>query len=146
MGVFWRKLTILSADKYIVNDLAIQGVKVSTGRVANIEMILFEYPQLTIRGLDINGLVQERGNSSALAMDLHLSCSNPSIYCRLCLNIPSSLSESLIYCRWCLNIPSSLCDFSLISPARYQRTWYVVGDVWISPAHDYRAWYIVGDV
>ena len=28
----------------------------------------------------INGLVQERHNSSVLAMELHLSCSNPSIY------------------------------------------------------------------
>ena len=28
----------------------------------------------------IDGLVQERRNSSALAMELHLSCSNPSIY------------------------------------------------------------------
>ena len=31
--------------------------------------------------LYINGLVQERRNSSALAMELHLSCTNPSIYC-----------------------------------------------------------------
>ena len=30
--------------------------------------------------LDIDGLVQERRNSSALAMELHLSCINPSIY------------------------------------------------------------------
>ena len=28
----------------------------------------------------INGLMQERRNSSALAMELHLSCINPSIY------------------------------------------------------------------
>ena len=28
----------------------------------------------------INGLVQQRSNSSALAMELHLSCTNPSIY------------------------------------------------------------------
>ena len=28
---------------------------------------------------NINGIVQERGNSSALAMELHLSCANPSI-------------------------------------------------------------------
>ena len=28
---------------------------------------------------DIDGLVQERRNSSALAMELHLSCTNPSI-------------------------------------------------------------------
>ena len=29
---------------------------------------------------DIDGLVQERRNSSALAMELHLSCTNPSIW------------------------------------------------------------------
>ena len=28
----------------------------------------------------INGLVQERHNSSALVMELHLSCTNPLIY------------------------------------------------------------------
>ena len=30
----------------------------------------------------IDGLMQERRNSSALAMELHLSCTNPSIYAR----------------------------------------------------------------
>ena len=29
---------------------------------------------------NINGLVQERRNSSALAMELHLFCTNPSIW------------------------------------------------------------------
>ena len=29
----------------------------------------------------IDGLVQERRNSSALAMELRLACTNPSIYC-----------------------------------------------------------------
>ena len=29
----------------------------------------------------IDGLVQERHNSSALAMELHLHCNNPAIYC-----------------------------------------------------------------
>ena len=34
-----------------------------------------------VRGNEyIDGLLQERRNSSALAMELHLSCSNPSIY------------------------------------------------------------------
>ena len=28
----------------------------------------------------INGLVQERSNSSALAMELHISCNNPLIW------------------------------------------------------------------
>ena len=31
-------------------------------------------------GEDVNGLVQERRNSSALAMELRLSCTNPSNY------------------------------------------------------------------
>ena len=30
---------------------------------------------------DIDGLVQERYNSSALAMELHLSCTNPLVWC-----------------------------------------------------------------
>ena len=30
--------------------------------------------------LQIYGLVQEKRNSSALAMELHLSCTNPPIY------------------------------------------------------------------
>ena len=34
---------------------------------------------------DIHGLVQERRNSSALAMELRLSCTNPSIYLHLAL-------------------------------------------------------------
>ena len=33
-------------------------------------------------GVDIDGLVQERRNSSALAMELRLSCTNTSIYAR----------------------------------------------------------------
>ena len=32
-----------------------------------------------MRNLHIDGLVQERRNSSALAMELRLSCTNPSI-------------------------------------------------------------------
>ena len=34
----------------------------------------------------MDGLVQERGNSSALAMELHLSCTKPSIW--LCNEVP----------------------------------------------------------
>ena len=38
--------------------------------------------QFSQRGpvMHIDGLVQERRNSSALAMELHLSCTNPPIY------------------------------------------------------------------
>ena len=38
---------------------------------------------LTAEYLHINGLVQERFNSSVLAMGLRLSCTNPSIWCHL---------------------------------------------------------------
>ena len=37
-------------------------------------------PHYTREELYIDGLVQERRNSSALAMELRLSCTNPSIY------------------------------------------------------------------
>ena len=37
--------------------------------------------------LHIDGLVQERRNSSALAMELRLSCTNPSIYKHLIMTV-----------------------------------------------------------
>ena len=43
----------------------------------------------------INGLVQERRNSSALAMELHLSCTNP----LLCYGL-SSWAPCQIFLRW----------------------------------------------
>ena len=49
---------------------------------------------------DIDGLVQERSNSCVLAMELHLSCTNPSIwncfmhYWPLCEGNPLSLVDS----------------------------------------------------
>ena len=39
--------------------------------------LIQDIPYFTLR---IDGLVQERRNSSVLAMELHLSCSNPSNY------------------------------------------------------------------
>ena len=36
--------------------------------------------QMIIYSIYINGLVRKRRNSSALAMELRLSCTNPSIY------------------------------------------------------------------
>ena len=42
---------------------------------------LTTHSSLAMHSLDhFNGLVQERGNSSALALELRLSCINPSIY------------------------------------------------------------------
>ena len=42
-----------------------------------------------VNKLQIDGLVQERRNSSALAMELRLSCTNPSTYTER-LFVPSS--------------------------------------------------------
>ena len=43
----------------------------------------------------VHGLVQERCNSHALAMELHLSCANPSICCLLLPTISLSMSLSM---------------------------------------------------
>ena len=52
--------------------------------------------------LHIDGLVQKRHNSSALAMELHLSCTNPLI----------SYIYSCFPCWWCSqNIPGRLNDY-----------------------------------
>ena len=47
-------------------------------------------------GYDIDGLVQERCNSSALAMELHLSCTNPSI----CTNHTVHHDPEVIFACW----------------------------------------------
>ena len=44
--------------------------------------------------LHIDGLVRERCNSSALAMELRLSCTKPSIYCEIC----PAFCCALFYC------------------------------------------------
>ena len=46
---------------------------------------------------DFDGLVQERRNSSALAMELRLSCTNPSIYYK---NTSTKASWSIEYLLW----------------------------------------------
>ena len=53
----------------------------------------------------IEGLVQERCNSSALAMELHLSCTNPSIqeFCATRSLIHPQLSARLWYLQWVSN-------------------------------------------
>ena len=45
----------------------------------------------------INGLVQERCNSSALTMELHLSCTNTSIYPSYLMELCLSCTNPLIY-------------------------------------------------
>ena len=42
---------------------------------------IYQYTCSRIDGVHIDGLVQERCNFSALAMELRLSCTNPSIWC-----------------------------------------------------------------
>ena len=46
-----------------------------------------------------DGLVQERRSSSALALELHVSCTDPLIY-----NIPSSLCYTLSACLWFMQL------------------------------------------
>ena len=68
----------------------------------------------------IDGLMQERHKSSALAMELHLSCTNPSIYiihvemwwCLILLLLPIQLQEN----TWiAVTIPLFVCLISYIS-------------------------------
>ena len=40
-----------------------------------------QYKILLHNGWHVDGLVQERRSSNALAMELRLSCTNPSLYC-----------------------------------------------------------------
>ena len=56
--------------------------RLGTHRWNPLHMILTASTEATTLGLQlyINGLVQERCSSSGLAMELHLSCINPSIY------------------------------------------------------------------
>ena len=54
----------------------------------------------------LDGLVQERCNSSVLAMEFHLSCTNPSIW-----NIPNSQKWSkAVFENWCLGKCSDITD------------------------------------
>ena len=87
-----------------------------------------------------NGFVQERCNSSALAMELRLHCTNPLIYpcifvnftitelyignseCLICANLTIVLSSQwdFLYCWddiFILNQPTECCSFSWSMPA-----------------------------
>ena len=64
----------------------------------------------------IDGLVQERRNSSALAMELHLSCTNPSI-------------SSIRYWQWCFKWKSIWTDKNIFIPSI---SWLLMQGVWAS--------------
>ena len=56
---------------------------------------------------DISGLVQERCNPTASAMELHLPCTNPSIYDFTCVNIAKVLDMySTLQEIWIWFVPS----------------------------------------
>ena len=57
----------------------------------------------------IDGLVQERRNSSALAMELHLSCTNPS---RWSYDHLIFIMEILILVRWYVYIRMAACVYN----------------------------------
>ena len=46
----------------------------------NVVLVTISWIECHASGDDIDGLVQERRNSDALATELRLSCTNPSIY------------------------------------------------------------------
>ena len=65
--------------------------------VVFISIITISCNYYTMGLLTYHGFVQERRNSSALAMELHLSCSNPSIYSLQSLQI---LQTHLLFVIW----------------------------------------------
>ena len=61
--------------------------------------------------LNLDGLVQERRNSSASAMELCLSCTNPSIYCGLSTwhqSVPTASTKHSYWLPHCLNDPGMM--------------------------------------
>ena len=67
---FYKTYKFITADALTMFYAKASAVTILTLRHDN-----FELPDQ-----QIYGLVQERHNSSALAMELHLSCTNPSKY------------------------------------------------------------------
>ena len=70
--------------------------------------------------LHVDGLEQERRNSSALAMELHLSCTNPSMYSFDQFEHPTDVKEWLkmqyIFTIWWIFLKiNSLLIFSILS-------------------------------
>ena len=81
----------------------------TAGKTAEL-LVIWDAMMLTWHHWNIDGLVQERRNSSALAMELRLSCTNPSIYnMKHVASIPitpflcvSWSKPTAIYPHWCL--------------------------------------------
>ena len=71
----------ISNDKHKTEEKSIKSSR-SSSKVVGLGLAdLWEFPTLhrSTKTDDIDGLVQERRNSSALAMELRLSCTNPLI-------------------------------------------------------------------
>ena len=82
--------------------------------------------------LHIDGLVEERCNSSALAMELHLSCTYPSIRNQCCDFIPSQLPKCVSNgVTFSLHLPfdteSMLTSCSANFPRIWLRAWQYCG-------------------
>ena len=52
----------------------------NTLKYVNFQLTLV-YEEVMVCNVHVDGLVQERHNSIANALELHLSCTNPSMYC-----------------------------------------------------------------
>ena len=74
---------------------------------------------LTEMALDVDGSVQERRNSSALAMELRLSCTNPSNWCSV-TNIMLVMVSLYVPGQYCdssgLSVPRGDCDAGYYCP------------------------------
>ena len=92
--------------------------------------ILFVDVNLSIPWHQSDGLVQERCNSSALAMELRLSCTNPSSSTCVCMNSSMWILVQ-IYVHW---VPRCLQDESLPFHFFFQQKlhWYLKPSWWTS--------------
>ena len=78
-------------------------------------------PILVRRHLYINGLMQERCNSIAIALELHLSCTNPSLY----WDIPQRFSLPLHFrCKKHRSGSMSVVLFNSLTPGIYGCSFY----------------------
>ena len=79
---------------YLISKLCYILVLVDHKRLIQYRQML---PFCWHRSLQINGLVQERCNSSALAIELRLSCTNPLTLCMFYLTFPATLRGDLLW-------------------------------------------------
>ena len=77
--------------------------------------------------MDIDGLILERSNSSVLAMELHLSCTNSSIWKYFVINITSVLIVQIASCRITKSIIFNNCYWYILCKSQlFQRLISVV--------------------